>query len=186
MSRSIVVKPIPHISTPMLGVAVSLLLCCGLLPTSSNAALVTLQGNYLSYDHFDQSSGDYDGLFVFTYEDSTPDTNPNPDRGTYDNPIISAQITLSKPTKPDILLVLDPSSGTHIATDTIQRSINVNIEARFIESGSNILYDLAVRIETYTLPNDGLSSLIGMRREDSCASSLRRTDGGSSQFFRVL
>lgn len=185
MSRSIVVKPIPHISTPILGAAVSLLLCCGLLPTNSDAALVTLQvsfyGDYLSRNE------SYDGLFVFNYEDSTPDTNPDLDHGAYNNPILSAQITMDGRTSPDhSLFVLDPTIGTTIRIGPKKVGANATIYARFLESDSNIPYDLSVNIETYRLPNDGLSSLIGMRRDDDCATTFRRADGESSWFSQQV
>jgi hypothetical protein len=137
---------------------------------SANAALVTLRISDLR----NTSENVYDGIFEFTYEDSTPDTLPDdPFRGYYDNPLTAGRFSWGNrvfeldTSMPNYIGITD--NACHCGIDAARFSV------KFLESGSNTPYSFYWLHELST-DTDALNVIIGSRAIETYM-FLTREDG---------
>lgn len=163
----------------ILGTVVAVSIATTALPSSANAALVTLE-SHLSYrDLTNGGSWQHGGLFVFTYENSTADSDPdNPFVGLYNNALTAGRITLG-----DRLFEIDTGLPNKIRVSYGRGEVYAaRIFASFLQSGSNTPYSLYLPIENGEIRSDSLSVLIGLRRADDLGTQFTRMDGQPQDF----
>lgn len=149
---------------------------CGatVVPTAANAALVTLQGTYT----WSGSSYGSNGLLEFTYDDSTPDADPSPTAGLYYNAMTFGRFTLGS----SVFELDDSVTSTIEIHGNSDGPADARINATFQNVSDQSPYSLRLNFEADATEGESLSVLIGLMRNDSCASFLNRVGGGGSYY----
>jgi hypothetical protein len=164
----------------ILDVKVVILLMLSCLFSHAMAAPVTLVATGYAHSSPQSASGNEDAVLQFTYDDQTLDSNPDPQYGLYENPILSGTFDFG-----DSHFVFDPSSASAIELKLANRAgSNVYLDAIMIGDLGEVL-DLHFVMETYWKQDstDLLSTFPYIKCDEVCTSFFTVSLGEQSQSY---